>query len=340
MASSSKDGRSRRVLVTGASGSIGPRVVALLHEQGWHVRVLTLEEPPTALFHGEVQVIVGDITDASIVREAVRGVGAIIHMAARLHVQAPSGGMWDEYERVNVRGTANVVQAAVADRAERLLFFSTTAVYGASPGVLATEATPPTPGTAYARSKLAAEQLVLRSRREGGQPLGTVLRLAAVYGSRVKGNYRTLVRALARRRFVPVGNGRNRRVLIYERDVAAAALLALSSPEAAGAIYNVTDQSPHTMREIIAAICAALGYRPPRLYVPTSAARMAAGLVDGACRLARFRDPGARAAVDKFVEDLLVSGERLRTELGFRPAYSLDKGWRETVKEMDEAGEL
>ena len=76
------------------------------------------------------------------------------------------------------------------------------------------------PDTFYAQTKLAAEQIVLNARRAEGQPLGTVLRLGAVYGSRIKGNYRQLLKALAKRRFVPIGQGQNRRTLVYDRDEA------------------------------------------------------------------------------------------------------------------------
>ena len=109
------------------------------------------------------------------------------------------------------------------------VFFSTIAVYGNSNGQILTEDTPAKPDTFYARTKLAAERVVLDAKRVDDQPLGTVLRFAAIYGSRIKGNYQRLVQALARRRFIPIGDGSNRRTLIYDRDVAKAALLVCST---------------------------------------------------------------------------------------------------------------
>jgi len=102
---------------------------------------------------------------------------------------------------------------------------------------------------------------VLEAKRADGQPLGTVLRFAAIYGSRIKGNYpsRTSGRTVARRRFISIGDGRNRRTLIYDRDVAKAALLAVQHPNAAGKVYNVSDGHFRTLKEIINAICQALG---------------------------------------------------------------------------------
>ena len=111
-----------------------------------------------------------------------------------------------------------------------MVLFSTIAVYGNSNGQILTEDTPVQPNTFYARTKLAAEKIVLNARGADGQPLGTVLRLGAVYGSRIKGNYERLVRALARHRFIPIGNGLNRRTLVYDKDVGRAAALAVSNP--------------------------------------------------------------------------------------------------------------
>jgi len=75
----------------------------------------------------------------------------------------------------------------------------------------------------------------------------TVLRLGAVYGSRIKGNYERLTHALARHRFIPIGSGLNRRTLVYDKDVGRTDALAVSHPAAAGKIFNVSDGRFHSM---------------------------------------------------------------------------------------------
>ena len=80
---------------------------------------------------------------------------------------------------------------------KRVVLFSTIAVYGQADGQVLNELSPTQPDTFYAQTKLSAEQIVLNSRGADGQQLGTVLRLGAVYGSRIKGNYERLMRALA-----------------------------------------------------------------------------------------------------------------------------------------------
>src|SRR5690606_37394785 len=135
-------------------------------------------------------------------------------------------------ERINVTGTSVVVQAAVAEGVQRLVLLSTIAVYGKGRRQVIDETWTPTPDTLYGETKLAAEQIALAARRPDGSPLATVLRAAAVYGPRIKGNYRTLIEAIDRRRFVPIGPGTSRRTLVFDEDLAAAIELALTHDRA------------------------------------------------------------------------------------------------------------
>ncbi len=243
------------------------------------------------------------------------------------------------YEQVNVGGTKTLLEEAVRSGVKRVVLFSTISVYGSSTGrAIIHEDTAPQPVTAYARSKLGAERAVLSARNADGQPIGTVLRMAAVYGSWVKGNYRRLVTSLARGRFVPIGAGDNRRTLIYERDAARAAVLAADHPAAGGQLFNVTDGEFHSLREIIDAICTALGRKPPRISIPTGPARLAAGLLEGIAHLAGRRSPITRATVDKYTEDIAVDSSRIRTALQFHPEYTLTAGWEEAIQEMRSRG--
>ena len=123
-------------------------------------------------------------------------------------------------------------------------------------------------------------------------------------------------------------------ILIYDKDVARAALLAAQHPNAAGKVYNVSDGQFHTMSEIIGTICDALGRKPPLLSVPVGPARFMAGLMEDTFRLVGRESPVVRDTIDKYTEDIAVSSQRIQTELGFKPQYDLRSGWRETVEEM------
>jgi UDP-glucose 4-epimerase len=327
-------------LVTGATGALGPAVVNRLAASGYRVRVYGNAEPTPFLYRAPVEVFTGDIGDRERLRAACDGVSHVAHLAALLHINDPRPELRAEYERVNVGGTQAVVESALRAGVGRVVLLSTIAVYGYNRRIVLTEEVEPHPATMYAETKLAAEKLTLAARCSNGQPLGSVLRLAAVYGARVKGNYSRLVEALARGRFIPIGDGHNRRTLVHEKDVAAAVVLALESPNAAGKVYNVTDGTVNTLREIIAAICLALGRRPPRVRMPVWAARAPLSLADQVAALTRRRLPVSSALLDKYLEDVAVDGRTIMEELGFRPAYDLRAGWQDAVAGMRSAGAL
>jgi len=322
------------VLLTGARGAIGPTVAEGLAEAGYEVRQFDRAVVPASGDCDPGRQVRGDLADEACVREAVRGMDYVVHLAAILDTGAarlePDSEMW----RVNVQGTRNLVEAAVAAGVKRVVLFSSTSVYGATSAEPVTEAAPVRPVSAYAKSKVEAEKLALGARRQDGTPLAVVLRLAAVYGPRVRGNYRRLITALDKGRFVPFGSGDNLRTLVYVEDVARAAVLALEQDAAAGGVFNVTDGRVHPMREIIESICAALGRNPPRWHLPGWPFRLCRRLMAKNPELFRKRFLAPAAAMMVYFDHSAVDGSKACRELGFQPGFELRRGMEETVRQM------
>jgi len=329
--------KNKLVLITGATGAVGPRVVHALDQAGFLIRSFSVDTPASGMFPQNVKVLIGDVTDQAAVQFAMQGVDSVVHMAALLHIVNSTPELREKYERVNIGGTATVAEAAIKAGVKRVVLFSTIAVYGPSEGRVLNEMSPTHPDTFYAQTKCAAEQIVLNARGADGQPLGNVLRLGAVYGSRIKGNYERLTRALAGNRFIPIGNGLNRRTLVYDKDVGRAAALAVSHPAAAGRVLNVTDGRLHTLNEIIKSICSALGRKTPRLSLPVCPMRIAAGLIEKGSHAIGITPPVTRETVDKYTEDIAVDGSLIQKELGFVPQYDLKAGWEETLRERKDS---
>ena len=320
----------KSALVTGASGAIGRTLVEQLLAEGYRVKTLARTASTLAGLPEAVDITLGDITDRQSLQRAVSGVSKVFHLAALLHLNQPSPEMRAEYTRVNVEGTRALVEVSKSASVERLIFFSTINVYGASrAGEIFDEESALRPASFYAESKLEGERIVL------DEAAGVVLRLAAVYGARMKGNYPRLLRALKQGRLVMIGDGSNRRTLVHVHDLCRAARIAAESEAAAGQVYNVTDGHVHTLREIVDAMSAALGKRSTRLALPTRLARMTAGLFEDGFGVVGRSSPVGRATVDIFVEDIAVSGEKMQKHLGYAPLYDLAEGWRETVGQMN-----
>lgn len=324
--------------MTGSTGVVGPVLVARLLAAGYRVRVLARRAVSTGVFAENVDIVLGDMTDRDAIQRAVAGTDLVFHLAAKLHSNNPAPGARRAYERINVTGTRFIADAAVEAGVKRVVFFSTISVYGDSHGSeLLDEASPVRPASLYATTKREAENIVLSiSSSADNAPAGVVLRLAAIYGSRMKGNYYQLARWLKHGVFVPVGPGQNRRTLVYDADAADAAIVAAQHRLAAGEIFNVTDGAVHSFHEILGAISEAIGRRPPKWYVPVTLARTAGRGFDIFMKAAG-RSGRILPLLDKMTEDVAVSGDKIQATLGFRPRFDLRAGWRETVLRMSPA---
>lgn len=322
-------------LVTGATGAIGPVLVRLLLSKGYGVRVLVRHSPSPRNLPASVVQVQGDITDREALDKALKDVDVVFHLAAKLHINDPRDSLQSEYRRVNVEGTGSVVDAACKAGVRRLVFFSTISIYGPSRfDEVLDENSEPRPQSLYSHTKCEAEAIVLQARQGTGErPFGVVLRMAAVYGPNVKGHYARLIAALRRGLFVPLGDGRNRRTLIYDEDACAAALLAAEHVAAAGQIYNVTDGSIHPFDSILAAICQAMDKAPPKFHFPATPARILAGGLEDALGWFGIRSSINRSTVDKMIEDVAVKGDKICREIGFRPQFDLAAGWSEALRE-------
>lgn len=319
----------RKALVTGAAGAIGRTLVERLLHHGYDVRAMVRGPASAVGFPAGVEVVAADITDCKLVRQAVTDMDVVFHLAAKLHVNDPAASLRDEYFRVNVEGTRCLASAAHVAGVERFIFFSTINVYGPTlSGQIHDEHSRLQPDSWYAKTKIEGEEIVL------AEMSSVVLRLAATYGPGMKGNYPRLVRALRGRRLALVGDGSNRRTIVHTEDACDAAITAAERGEALGQVYNVTDGGVHTMREIIKAIAAALGRSQPKLRLPEGPVRLAAGLLEDGLKVVGKRSPVNRATIDKMTEDIAISGEKMKRELGFIPNYDLQKGWRATIEQM------
>ena len=136
-----------KILVTGATGSVGPAIVRILHGAGHQVRTLSLSAPPQNGFPAGVEVLHGDVTDAAAGEAGVRGVEGVVHLAGLAHRTESGPALDREYERINVGGTAVVVDAALRAQVRRVVLFSTIAVYGATGTGTVDERTAPKPDT-------------------------------------------------------------------------------------------------------------------------------------------------------------------------------------------------
>jgi nucleoside-diphosphate-sugar epimerase len=228
-----------KVLVTGATGRVGSRLVPRLLRQGHEVRILVRSreraEPLTAL---GAEPVVGDLLEPDSLKPAVRGAEAVVHLAAFFR-----GASAEEAHAVNLTGTVSLANAALEAGVPRFVYTSTNLVYGPGQGRKFTEADLPNPDSAYPESKAASERALLKLHQSHGLGL-RILRLAFVYGD---GDPHLSEGLMWFRNWNPS----QRFQLVHHADVAQAVLLALNADNRNGEIYNVADDEPAVTGDIL-----------------------------------------------------------------------------------------
>ena len=233
-----------KVLVTGATGKVGSRLVEHLAQRGGDVRALVRDPERAASPRTDrVELVQGDLLDAGSLADAVRGVDVVVHCAAFFRGATP-----EQAHAVNDLGTQHLANAARAAAVKRFVFTSTGLVYGSNGGRLASEDAPCTPTAAYPVSKLAAERFLFSV---AGLDV-RVLRLPFVYGD---GDPHIAEIVPIMQRFAPT----QRMSIAHHADVAQAVARLLDAPSPAHRIYNVVDDEAPTLDVLYASV----GAPPP-----------------------------------------------------------------------------
>lgn len=255
-------------LVTGGAGFIGSNIVHELVRRGERVRVLdnfsTGHRENLQPVLGDIELVEGDIRSYHIVREAVQGVEYVLHQAALPSVPRSIRDPITSDE-VNVLGTLNVLQAARETRVRRLVFASSSSVYGNNPELPKREDMIPMPLSPYAISKLAAEQYCQVYWQLYGLET-TCLRYFNVFGPRQDpmSQYsavipRFILAAMSGRPLLVHGRGLQSRDFTFVANVVQANLLATTSKGAAGKVMNIACGQRFTVLEMIDQIASISG---------------------------------------------------------------------------------
>ncbi|MEZ2309418.1 UDP-glucose 4-epimerase family protein [Paraburkholderia sp. RCC_158] len=310
-----------QVLVTGANGFVGRALCRVLSGAGFTVTGLVRHE---GLLESGVEEWIEPSVDFAGIEDqwpAALAAHCVVHLAARVHVMREvSVDPEAQFRSTNVEGALRVARAAWNHGVQRFVFVSSIkAIAEADNGRALREDDAPAPEDAYGRSKLAAEEALLRYGRESGLEV-VIVRPPLVYGPEVRANFLRLMDGIWRGVPLPLGAASGRRSLVYVGNLADALMRCAIDPRAVAQRFHVADSDAPTVAELCRALGRHLG-RPARLLpIPESMLRLAG------------RVTGRSAQIDRLVGALQVDTSRIRTVLGWHPPYSCDEGLAATAR--------
>lgn len=271
-----------KILVTGATGKVGSRLVPRLLAKGHDVRILVRDAAKaSALAAFGAKVVIGDLFNAATLPPAVADMDAVIHLAALFRTFTDNEGI----VKTNHEGTVALAEAAMAADVKRFVFASTGNVYGSGYGHPAREDDPVNINDprAYSSSKVAAEQELLSLHKDKGFDV-RVLRLAFVYGDKDPHieEILPLLKKIKR-------HSGSRMQMVHHLDVAQGLTLLLHTDGLNGEIFNIADDAPVSLYE----------------------------LADAFGRVAETFEPAEGALNDPFEGIMDIS--KLRNKTGYRP---------------------
>jgi dihydroflavonol-4-reductase len=315
-----------KILVTGATGFTGGRLVRRLQSQGHAVRAL-VRSPTQAerLADDGIDARVGQLTRFADVLTAAQGCDQIHHLAA---VYRTAGHPDSYYHEVNVGGTRNILEAARQLGCERVVHCSTGGVHGHIARPPANENYAFNPGDVYQRTKLEAELAATTAARRG-QPV-TVFRPGAIYG---EGDLRflKLFRAIQNGTFVMIGSGETRLHLVHIDDLVDGIVLCASRAEALGEVFLLAGPEVPTLNQIVRHVALALDVAVPRLHVPVWPVYAAGWLCEQICVPLRIDPPLHRRRVGFFTHHREFDCSKAAGVLGFRPVIAAADGIARTA---------
>jgi len=246
-----------KILITGGSGFIGTHLIDALssdHELINFDKNISKEYPQ--------KTIIGDVRDAASLKEVVKGVDTVIHLAAEHKDNVSPISL---YYDVNVGGTKNLVDACENGQVKRIIFTSTVAVYGLQLNN-SHEDSNLAPFNDYGKSKLQAEKVLGEwYEKKEGRSL-SIVRPTVVFGERNRGNVYNLIKQVAENRFVMVGSGNNKKSIAYVSNLVSYMTVALEDKGLS--ITNYADKPDLSMRQLILAVNEALGKSERKLSIP------------------------------------------------------------------------
>ncbi len=326
-----------KVLITGATGLLGGHLIKELQARGEEIRALVLPvENADKLVEQGVEVVRGDITDASTLGPAVENIDLVFHLAGMMGVWRPLS----DYRLVNVTGSENLYKAAQKAGVRRYVHTSSHTVYGLGYGCFMTENDPLKPDPdPYSLTKAEGDRL-MRRLMLNSEVETVILRPGTFFGPGDRLHFGRMAQKVKDGKGLILGKGDNALPFCYVTDVVQGFLLAAYHENAPGNVYNITNDRPLTQQEMFDTIADAVGGVRPTLHLPYLPIYYGATVAEWLFNTAhiKVKPPATQLGAMMFGSDNRHSVEKARKELGFEPKVDLREGIRLSAEWFNAGG--
>ena len=305
------------VLVTGANGFVGSRLVKELLQRGCVVVAAVRQ------CANDSQIAVGNIDSNTDWRVALQGVSTVIHTAARVHVMNEvATDPMAEFREMNVEATLNLARQAVLAGVRRFVFVSSVKVNGESTTDVAFSAFDvPAPQDFYGQSKLEAETALRALAIETGLEV-VIVRPPLVYGENVRANFLRLMKLSTLGLPLPLGGIKNRRSMIALDNLVDVLIACVEHPDAANQVFLVSDDHDVGLSELMKLMAAAGGKNLWLIPAPIKLMSLCAKIL------------GKSSVAERLFGSLQVDIEHTKNTLNWRPVVSIEDALSKTVAHL------
>jgi nucleoside-diphosphate-sugar epimerase len=317
--------------VTGGSGFIGGKLIERLRGDGYTVRALSRSEDAAARIRGRGgEPVSGDLSDPAAMRAGADGCEFAFHAAAAVG----DWGRREDFERGNVEGTRNALDAAMQAGVRRFIHVGTeAALLAGEPLVEVDETAPlrPYSPVLYSSTKARAEQLVRDANRDGFETI--VVRPRFVWGRGDTTLLPTMVELVRSGRFAWIGGGRHRTSVTHV-DNAVEGLMLGAANGRPGNVYFVTDGEPVVFREFVSELLFTQGVKAPKRSIPPAVAHLLAIAGETAWRTLPLpgQPPLTRFAYWVSSQECTIRIDKAREQLGYEPVRTISEGLAELTE--------
>lgn len=309
-----------KILVTGANGFMGQKLVDELIRSDHKVRVF-LRRSNDKLTNKNIEVFIGDYNNQSDLINACQGIDVIYHLAA---IRDKWGTPWQEYLRVNVTNTTNLLNAAVKSNVKQFIYISSISVI-----------TPPFDKKYYGQSKKLAEAKVNKF-QQTGKINTTIIRPVITYGPGDNGMIYKMILMINSGKFVVVGDGQNTVHLCYIDDLMQGMLKILANKKAYGKTYALPGPKPIIINDLVARINKILGKKSNLIHIPLIIAKPIAYVVELIYRSLKLKNEPIISLnkINTIAVNRSFSYEMAKKELNYQPCFDYQIGLDKTIDWM------